>query len=99
SLAAYPLVPCTTLFRSALRPWPWIIVGLCALVVYPDLSINESGNGFVFAMRDFMPTGFRGLIFTAFLGAYMSTISTQLNWGASRSEEHTSELQSRENLV
>ncbi|TXB66631.1 Na+:solute symporter [Vicingus serpentipes] len=67
----------------ALRPWPWIIVGLCALVVYPDLPLNESGNGFVFAMRDFMPTGFRGLIFTAFLGAYMSTISTQLNWGAS----------------
>jgi Na+/proline symporter len=67
----------------ALRPWPWIIVGLCALVVYPDLSLNEAGNGFVFAMRDFMPTGFRGLIFTAFLGAYMSTISTQLNWGAS----------------
>lgn len=67
----------------ALRPWPWIIVGLCALVVYPDLPLNEAGNGFVFAMRDFMPTGFRGLIFTAFLGAYMSTISTQLNWGAS----------------
>jgi Na+/proline symporter len=67
----------------ALRPWPWIIVGLCALVVYPELPLNEAGNGFVFAMRDFMPTGFRGLIFTAFLGAYMSTISTQLNWGAS----------------
>ncbi len=67
----------------ALRPWPWIIVGLCALVVYPDLPLNEAGNGFVFAMRDYMPTGFRGLIFTAFLGAYMSTISTQLNWGAS----------------
>lgn len=67
----------------ALRPWPWIVIGLCALVVYPDLPMNEAGNGFVFAMRDFMPTGFRGLIFTAFLGAYMSTISTQLNWGAS----------------
>lgn len=67
----------------ALRPWPWIIVGLCALIVYPDLPMNEAGNGFVFAMRDFMPTGYRGLIFTAFLGAYMSTISTQLNWGAS----------------
>ena len=67
----------------ALRPWPWIIVGLCALVVYPDLPMNEAGNGFVMAMRDFMPTGLRGLLFTAFLGAYMSTISTQLNWGAS----------------
>jgi len=67
----------------ALRPWPWIIVGLCALVVYPDLTLSQSGNGFVMAMRDFMPTGLRGLLFTAFLGAYMSTISTQLNWGAS----------------
>lgn len=67
----------------ALRPWPWIIVGLCALVVYPNLPMNEAGNGFVMAMRDFMPTGLRGLLFTAFLGAYMSTISTQLNWGAS----------------
>ncbi|KJS07202.1 MAG: sodium:proline symporter [Flavobacteriales bacterium BRH_c54] len=67
----------------ALRPWPWIIVGLCALVVYPELTQENAGNGFVMAMRDFMPTGLRGLIFTAFLGAYMSTISTQLNWGAS----------------
>jgi len=67
----------------ALRPWPWIVVGLCAIVVYPDLAMNEAGNGFVMAMRDFMPTGLRGLLFTAFLGAYMSTISTQLNWGAS----------------
>lgn len=67
----------------ALRPWPWIIVGLCALVVYPELTQQNAGEGFVMAMRDFMPTGLRGLIFTAFLGAYMSTISTQLNWGAS----------------
>jgi Na+/proline symporter len=67
----------------ALRPWPWIVVGLCALVVYPNLSEAEAGNGFVMAMRDFMPIGLKGLLFTAFLGAYMSTISTQLNWGAS----------------
>lgn len=67
----------------ALRPWPWIIVGLCALVVYPDLPMEDAGKGFVMAMRDFMPIGLKGLLFTAFLGAYMSTISTQLNWGAS----------------
>lgn len=67
----------------ALRPWPWIVVGLCALVVYPDLPMEQAGNGFVMAMRDFMPIGLKGLLFTAFLGAYMSTISTQLNWGAS----------------
>lgn len=66
-----------------LRPWPWIIVGLCALVAYPELTADEAGNGFVMAMNDFMPVGLKGLLFTAFLGAYMSTISTQLNWGAS----------------
>ncbi|MBL4709317.1 MAG: Na+:solute symporter [Flavobacteriales bacterium] len=66
-----------------LRPWPWIIVGLCALVLYPDLSIEDSGQGFVLAMRDHLPVGLKGLLLVAFLSAYMSTISTQLNWGAS----------------
>lgn len=66
-----------------LRPWPWIIVGLCALIVYPELTDKNAGEGFVMAMNDFMPNGLKGLLFTAFLGAYMSTISTQLNWGAS----------------
>lgn len=66
-----------------LRPWPWIIVGLCALVLYPDLPIEESKQGFVLAMRDYLPVGLKGLLLVAFLSAYMSTISTQLNWGAS----------------
>jgi solute:Na+ symporter, SSS family len=66
-----------------LRPWPWIIVGLCALVLYPDLSGDDKRFGFVYAMNDFLPTGLKGLLFVAFLAAYMSTISTQLNWGAS----------------
>lgn len=66
-----------------LRPWPWIIVGLCALVLYPDLSIEDSSQGFVLAMRDHLPAGLRGLLLVAFLSAYMSTLSTQLNWGAS----------------
>jgi Na+/proline symporter len=66
-----------------LRPWPWIIVGLCALVLYPELSIEESSKGFVYAMRDHLPSGLKGLLLVAFLSAYMSTISTQLNWGAS----------------
>mgnify|MGYP002622626564 CR=1 FL=1 len=67
----------------AIRPWPWIIVGLCALVLYPDLSQADKGLGFVHAMRDYLPTGLRGLLLAAFFGAYMSTISTQLNWGTS----------------
>lgn len=67
----------------AIRPWPWIIVALCALVLYPDLSDADKGLGFVNAMRDFLPTGLRGLLLAAFFGAYMSTIATQLNWGTS----------------
>lgn len=66
-----------------LRPWPWIIVGLCALVLYPNLNIEDSGQGFVMAMKDFLPSGLKGLLLIAFLSAYMSTVSTQLNWGAS----------------
>ncbi len=66
-----------------LRPWPWIIVGLCALVLYPDLPIAESRKGFVYIMRDFLPVGLKGLLLVGFFSAYMSTISTQLNWGAS----------------
>lgn len=66
-----------------LRPWPWIIVALCALVLYPDLSTEDAGQGFVLIMRDYLPAGLKGLLFVAFISAYMSTISTQLNWGAS----------------
>jgi len=67
----------------AIRPWPWIIVGLCALVLYPDLSHADKGLGFVKAMNDFLPTGLKGLLLAAFLAAYMSTIATHLNWGTS----------------
>ncbi|MBO6515918.1 MAG: Na+:solute symporter [Bacteroidia bacterium] len=66
-----------------LRPWPWIIVALCALVLYPDLGPSEQKLGYVMAMKEFLPVGLRGMLLVAFLGAYMSTISTQLNWGAS----------------
>jgi len=79
-------VMATLFFQIAhycLRPWPWIIVGLCALVLYPELSIENSSHGFVLAMRDYLPAGLKGLLLVAFLSAYMSTISTQLNWGAS----------------
>lgn len=66
-----------------LRPWPWILVGLCAIVLYPELGANQKEMGYVLAMRDFLPAGMRGLLLAAFFAAYMSTISTQLNWGAS----------------
>ena len=67
----------------ALRPWPWIIVALCSLVLYPDLPLAEKKAGYVLAMRDFLPAGLLGLLVAAFLAAYMSTISTHLNWGSS----------------
>jgi Na+/proline symporter len=66
-----------------IRPWPWIIVGLCALVLYPDLPLADKGLGYVKAMNDFLPVGLKGLLLAAFFAAYMSTISTHLNWGTS----------------
>ena len=67
----------------AFRPWPWIIVGLCTLVLYPELSTADKGMGYIYAMRDFLPVGLKGLLVAAFFAAYMSTIATQLNWGTS----------------
>ncbi|WP_448520074.1 sodium:solute symporter family protein [Rhodoflexus sp.] len=67
----------------ALRPWPWMLVGLCALILYPELPEADRKLGYVLAMKDFLPEGLRGLLLVAFLAAYMSTVSTQLNWGAS----------------
>jgi Na+/proline symporter len=65
-----------------IRPWPWIIVGLAALVLYPELPAESAKLGYVYAMRDFLPAGLKGLLLVAFISAYMSTISTQLNWGS-----------------
>lgn len=66
-----------------IRPWPWILVGLASLVLYPELGMDEKRVGYVMAMKDFLPAGLKGLLLVAFLAAYMSTISTQLNWGSS----------------
>lgn len=67
-----------------IRPWPWILVGLCAIILYPELQGTDNVKlGYVYAMRDFLPNGFKGLLLVAFFSAYMSTISTQLNWGSS----------------
>lgn len=66
-----------------LRPWPWILVGLCAIVLYPDLPAADKKLGYIRAMNDFLPTGLKGLMVAAFFAAYMSTIATHLNWGTS----------------
>jgi Na+/proline symporter len=72
-----------TVAHYCIRPWPWIIVGLASLVLYPELGADEKRLGYVYAMRDYLPVGLKGLLVAAFFAAYMSTISTQLNWGTS----------------
>ena len=82
------------IMHYALRPWPLIIVHLASLVVYPDLaSLHEAfpevsedklGHDLAYsAMLTKLPTGLLGLVLASLIAAYMSTISTHLNWGAS----------------
>ncbi len=90
-------VKATLLFNVAhyaLRPWPWIIVALCSLMVFPDLaslreafpridpSIVKHDLAYA-AMLTFLPHGLLGLVLASLIAAYMSTISTHLNWGSS----------------
>jgi len=72
-----------TVAHYCIRPWPWIIVGLATLVLYPELSPEEKRLGYVYAMRDYLPAGLKGMLVASFFAAYMSTIATQLNWGTS----------------
>ncbi|HXI31206.1 MAG TPA: sodium:solute symporter family protein [Vicinamibacterales bacterium] len=67
----------------AVRPWPWILTALASLVLYPTLADKESG--YVRTLMDpaVFPPSLRGVMLAAFAAAYMSTIGTQLNWGAS----------------
>jgi SSS family solute:Na+ symporter len=67
----------------ALRPWPWILTALCSLVLYPTLVDKESGFVKVMVDRNVFPAALGGVMVAAFAAAYMSTIGTQLNWGAS----------------
>jgi len=65
----------------ALRPWPWILVALVSLVMYPNLVDKELG--YPMLMLELLPPGLFGLLVVAFLSAFISTVSTHLNWGAS----------------
>ena len=82
------------IMHYALRPWPWILVALASLVVFPDLaSIKDAfpniaddklGHDLAYsAMLVKLPAGLLGLVLASLIAAYMSTISTQLNWGSS----------------
>ncbi|MCC6345145.1 MAG: Na+:solute symporter [Bryobacterales bacterium] len=64
-----------------IRPWPWILTALASMVLYPNLADPETG--YIKVMIDHLPPSLRGLMVAAFAAAYMSTIATQLNWGAS----------------
>ncbi len=82
------------LAHYALRPWPWIIVALCSVIIYPSLddivlrfpgldpSILGHDLGYP-AMLVFLPHGLLGLVVASLAAAYMSTVSTHLNWGSS----------------
>ncbi|NTV92959.1 MAG: Na+:solute symporter, partial [Chlorobiaceae bacterium] len=72
-----------TVAHYCLRPWPWIIVALASLVMFPDLPLEQKEDGFVYVMKTVLPSGLKGLLVAAFLAAYMSTLSTHLNWGTS----------------
>jgi len=78
----------------ALRPWPWIIVALCSILVFPSLADIQTalphvsddliGNDLAYpAMLTLLPAGLLGLLVASLLSAYVSTMSTHLNWGCS----------------
>src|SRR5438132_4899796 len=81
-----PGLPDTLWFNIAhyaLRPWPWILTALASLILYPNLVDKESGYIMTLLDPNVFPTYLRGFMLAAFAAAYMSTIGTQLNWGAS----------------
>ncbi len=78
----------------ALRPWPWILIALASLIVFPDLDSIRTAFPHVDslivkddlaypAMLSFLPAGLLGVVVASLIAAFMSTISTHLNWGAS----------------
>jgi Na+/proline symporter len=82
------------IMHYALRPWPWILVALASLIIFPDLdSIRETfpnvvedkiGHDLAYpAMLTLLPSGLLGFVLASLVSAYMSTISTHLNWGSS----------------
>ena len=82
------------IMHYALRPWPWILVALASLIIFPDLdAIRETfpnvdedkiGHDLAYpAMLTLLPSGLLGLVLASLVSAYMSTISTHLNWGSS----------------
>lgn len=69
------------LLHYVIRTWPWIIVALAAMVIYPDLEDKELG--YPKLMLDYLPVGMLGIVVASLVAAFMSTVSTSINWGAS----------------
>ncbi len=69
------------ILHYVVRTWPWVIVALAAIVVYPDLEDRELG--YPLLMLDFLPPVLLGLVVASLVAAFMSTVSTLINWGAS----------------
>lgn len=69
----------------AVRPWPWIITGLAVIVLHPELRAPGANpeSGYMMVLNQYLPHAFRGIAIAGFLAAFMSTVATQLNWGAS----------------
>jgi len=74
-----------SLNHYVIRCWPWIIVALFSLMVYPsaDRTNGDQEAMYVVVIKDYLGAGLKGLLFVSFLAAFMSTLTTQLNWGAS----------------
>ncbi|MBT6283140.1 MAG: Na+:solute symporter, partial [Phycisphaerae bacterium] len=64
-----------------MRPWPWIVVGILSMIYFPEVEDTE--HVFPLMIDHFLPTGLKGIMVAAMLAAFMSTIDTHLNWGAS----------------
>jgi Na+/proline symporter len=69
------------ILNYVVRTWPWVLVGLAALVLLPGLPDPELA--YPLLMKRYLPPGLLGLVFASLLAAFMSTVSTQINWGAS----------------
>lgn len=64
-----------------LRPWPWIVVGLCGMAVFG--SVDDPETYYPLMMKSYLPAGIFGMVVASFFAAFMSTVDTQLNWGSS----------------
>jgi len=69
------------LLHYVVRTWPWVLVALAAVVIYPGMEDPEMG--YPRLMLDFLPTGILGLVVASLVAAFMSTVSTLINWSAS----------------